>query len=67
MAGRRGNHEGSIYQRKDGRWAASITLSYEGGKRSQKTYYGSTQREVHEQLTKARHARRQRTSHINFA
>ena len=29
----RGHGEGSIYQRKDGRWAASITL--EGGKRNQ--------------------------------
>ena len=45
----RGHGEGSIYQRKDGRWAASITL--EGGKR--KTFYGKTRREVHEKLQKA--------------
>ncbi len=43
---RRGNNEGSIYQRKDGRWAASISL--EGRKR--KTFYGKTRKEVQEQL-----------------
>jgi integrase len=43
---RRGHGEGSIYQRKDGRWAASITL--EGRKR--KTFYGKTRKEVQEQL-----------------
>ncbi|GAC1656448.1 MAG: site-specific integrase [Ktedonobacteraceae bacterium] len=43
---RRGHNEGSIYQRKDGRWAASISL--EGRKR--KTFYGKTRKEVQEQL-----------------
>ena len=43
---RRGHGEGSIYQRKDGRWAASMTL--EGLKR--KTFYGKTSKEVKEQL-----------------
>lgn len=43
---RRSHGEGSIYQRKDGRWAASITL--EGRKR--KTFYDKTRKEVQEQL-----------------
>ena len=43
---RRGHGEGSIYLRKDGRWAASITL--EGRKR--KTFYGKTRKDVQEQL-----------------
>lgn len=43
---RRGHGEGSIYQRKDGRWAATITL--EGQKR--KTFYGKTRKEVQEKL-----------------
>src|ERR1700674_459077 len=43
---RRGHGEGSIYQRNDGRWAASITL--EGRKR--KTLYGKTRKEVQEKL-----------------
>ena len=51
----RGHGEGSIYQRKDGRWAASITL--EGGKR--KTFYGKTRREVQEMLMKALHEQQQ--------
>jgi len=52
---RRGHGEGSIYQRKDGRWAASVTL--EGRKR--KTYYGKTRREVQEQLKIALHEQQQ--------
>lgn len=50
---RRGQNEGSIYKRSDGRWAATITLGYEGSKRKRKTFYGETRREVQEQLTKA--------------
>lgn len=46
---RRGQGEGSIYQRKDGRWVASLTL--DSGKR--KTYYGKTRKEVWEKLQKA--------------
>jgi integrase len=42
MAKQRGHGEGSIYQRKDGRWVASVTL--EGRRR--KTFYGKTRREV---------------------
>lgn len=41
--GKRANGEGSIYERKDERWATSVTL--ENGKR--KTVYGKTQKEVH--------------------
>jgi integrase len=47
--GRRGNGEGSIYQRKDGRWTATITLEGEGGRR-RKSFYGKTRKEVQEQL-----------------
>jgi len=46
MAKQRGHGEGSIYQRSDGRWAASITL----GGRKRKTFYGKTRREVQEKL-----------------
>lgn len=43
---RRGHGEGSIYQRKDGRWVASITLE----NRKRKYLYGDTRREVQEKL-----------------
>ncbi len=48
MAGRkRGNREGSVYQRKsDGRWVAAKTLEY--GRR--KVFYGRTQAEVLQKL-----------------
>ena len=43
---RRGHGEGSIYQRKDGRWVASITLEH----RKRKYFYGDTRKEVQEKL-----------------
>lgn len=46
---RRGSGEGSIYRRKDGRWAASISL---GGRR-RKTFYGKTRQEVQEAMKQA--------------
>ena len=52
---RRGHGEGSIYQRKDGRWAATITL--EGQKR--KTFYGKNRKEVQEKLRVALNEQKQ--------
>lgn len=57
MAKQRGHGEGSIYERNDGRWAASITL--EGRKR--KTFYGKTRKEVQEKLQMALHEQKQGT------
>ncbi len=55
MARRRGHGEGSIYRRRDGRWAASVSLP--GGKR--KTFYGRTRQEVQRKLHDALRARDQ--------
>lgn len=52
---RRGSGEGSIYQRKDGRWAASISL----GGLKRKTIYAKTRREVQDLLHKALHEQKQ--------
>jgi integrase len=53
---RRGNGEGSIFQRKDGRWVARITVGYDAnGKRNQRTVYGKTKRECQEKLTRLQH------------
>src|SRR5215472_2949640 len=52
---RRGHGEGSIYLRKDGRWAASISL----GGRERKTVYGKTRKEVQEKLKVALHEQQQ--------
>jgi integrase len=49
---RRGNNEGSIYQRKDGLWAGSISL--ESGKR--KVVYGKTRKEVSQKLAQVQRA-----------
>ncbi len=51
MAKRRGQGEGSIYRRGDGRWVAAVSLP--GRKR--KALYGRTYEEVREKLLKARH------------
>lgn len=57
--GRRGNGEGSIYQRSDGRWAAVVDVGREGGKRRRKTLYGRTRKEVAERLKIALRAQQQ--------
>ncbi len=50
---KRGQNEGSIYKRRDGRWVATINLGYRNGKRWRKSFYGSTRREVQERLATA--------------
>jgi integrase len=50
---KRGQGEGSIHKRKDGRWAAVINLGYQDGKLRRKYYYGQTRSEVAGMLTKA--------------
>src|ERR1051326_5668920 len=49
-AGRRGNGEGTILQRADGRWAAAIV--FDGYRR--KWIYGKTRRDVSDRLRKIR-------------
>ena len=50
---KRGQNEGSIFQRKDGRWAGVVNLGYESGRRRRKSFYGETRRQVQELLTAA--------------
>lgn len=47
---RRGRGEGSLFQQKDGRWVAQISLGWSAGKRRFKRYYGSTRQEASEKL-----------------
>src|SRR5262252_4277168 len=54
---RRGRGEGSIFQRKDGRYAASMSI--EGHGRKRKYLYGKTRAEVREKLHKAQLEQRQ--------
>jgi len=50
---KRGNAEGSIYQRtSDGKWVGAVHLGWEGGKRQRKTVYGDTRTEVAERMKK---------------
>lgn len=50
MSKRRGHGEGSIYQRKDGRWAATVDLGWQDGRRLRKAVYGITRKEVADKL-----------------
>jgi integrase len=50
MAGKRGNSEGTITKRADGRWEARVSLP--DGKR--KCFYGQTRQEVERKLSQAR-------------
>jgi integrase len=50
---RRGKGEGSIFQHKDGRWAAFVTIGYgPDGKQRKRWVYGRTRREVAEALAR---------------
>jgi integrase len=50
---KRGQNDGSIFQRKDGRWSAVLSLGWRGGKRVRKHLYASTAEEVRQAMTKA--------------
>jgi integrase len=52
MPRKRGHGEGTIFERPDGRWVASVSLGYVDGKRKRKTIYGKTRKEVAGELTK---------------
>jgi integrase len=52
---RRGNGEGTLYRRSDGRWGATVTLD-DGGR---KTYYGRSRGQVQARLKELAHQREQ--------
>ena len=55
MSKRRGNGEGSIYRKSNGRWCASLTVGYdENGKRRRRYIYGRTKTEVAEKLARTK-------------
>ena len=56
MTNRRGHNEGSIFQRKDGRWAATLDLGYQNGRRRRRSFYGRTRRDVQQKLAAAQRA-----------
>src|SRR5215210_2094383 len=47
---KRGQGEGTIYKRKDGRWVGVVTLGYENGKLKRKNLYGKTREDVKDKL-----------------
>src|ERR1051326_1122064 len=49
---KRGQNEGSIYRRKDGRWAGAVSLGYVGGKLRRKAVYGKTRKAVQDRMTR---------------
>ena len=62
MPKKRGNNEGSIFKRKDGKWTATITIGIdEKGNQKKKSLYGKTRQEVAEKLNQAIHSIQQGT------
>src|SRR5215831_8347613 len=63
MAKKRGNNEGSITRRPDGRWMAQVTIGRDPatGKPKRATFYGKTRQEVADKLTKALRDKQQGT------
>jgi integrase len=55
----RGQGEGSIFKRRDGRWCAGLNLGWKNGKRHRKWFYGPTRDAVQRQLTAALRAQQQ--------
>jgi len=52
--GKRGNGEGSICHRPDGRWQGSVTLGRDdNGKLKRKYFYGKTRKEVADKINEA--------------
>lgn len=52
--GKRNAGEGTIFQRKGGRWCGILDLGWEGGKRKRKYVYGATAAQAQDELFKAR-------------
>ena len=44
--GKRGQHEGNIYRRADGRWEGRLRVGYRNGKRSRRSVFGKTRADV---------------------
>lgn len=56
MAKRRGRGEGSVFRRRDGLWAGSLTVGYtETGRRRRRAVYGKTKGEVLAKLARLQH------------
>src|SRR6266702_1774521 len=56
---RRQNDEGSVFQRKDGRWVAQVRL--ENGKMKQRDFKSNQEKEAHTALRKMLHEKEQGT------
>jgi integrase len=50
MARKRGQGEGNIYRRNDGRWAARVSIGHRNGKRARRWVYGRTRAKVAKKL-----------------
>ena len=56
MSKKRGNNEGSITKRKDGRWQGSVTIGYDDDGSQRRHYvYGRTRSEVSEKMNEILH------------
>jgi len=65
MTRRRGNHEGTIYKRKDGRYEAAITIGGGRTRQQRKRVYGRTREEAAKKLQDIQHQARTGTLRVD--
>ena len=53
-ARRRGMNEGTIFERKDGRWVGVLSLGWKNGKRVRKSFYGASAAAVQDKIAEAK-------------
>jgi len=56
---KRGNNEGSVYKRQDGRWVACVTLGWANGRRQRKTALAASKAEARQRLAQLQQAAEQ--------
>jgi integrase len=61
--GKRANREGSVYQRKDGRWVASLSYRTQTGQRKRRYSYHKSRGEADDALTEMKAARKRGAAH----
>ena len=63
---RRGNGEGTICQRKDGRWCAAVYVLLPNGGEKRMFVYGRTREDVHAKLVELQEKRRRNVPVCDF-
>ena len=64
---RRGNHEGNLYKREDGRWHGRIRLTLHDGNKVRRDVYAQTRQSVQKEISRLRRQEEESTLSLNKA